>query len=354
MQPEGSSPGRCLVNSALFSALVFVALAQPLPDDAEPVEFEQVASVDAFVPNLAPYGDWVWLDGQRVFRPAESVVGADFVPYASHGRWVSTEAGWSFSSSLPFGWATFHYGRWWFDERLGWVWLPDTTWGPAWVDWRFGGGYAGWAPLPPPRFVYLHRPRWFFVQAPYFGAPNLFLHAVPRARYESVMVVAVPVPTRHWRGSVWYAGPAYRDVVHVAVAAPERRSMRAFAPPPEFHPAVPAGSAPMPPPPRSNVPPPPQQNVPPPPRQNVPPPPRSNVAPPMRQSVPPPVRMNAPPPVRMNAPPPVRMNAPPPMRMNAPPPMRMNPTPSAPPPPQKRNAVPPPPNGPPRRGPGPR
>jgi hypothetical protein len=31
----------------------------------------------------------------------------------------------------------------------GWGWVPGTMWGPAWVSWRSGGGYAGWAPLPP-------------------------------------------------------------------------------------------------------------------------------------------------------------------------------------------------------------
>ena len=28
-------------------------------------------------------------------------------------------------------------------------WVPGYEWGPAWVSWRFGGGYVGWAPLPP-------------------------------------------------------------------------------------------------------------------------------------------------------------------------------------------------------------
>jgi hypothetical protein len=35
----------------------------------------------------------------------------------------------------------------------GWVWVPgrdaDLEWGPAWVSWRTGGDYVGWAPLPP-------------------------------------------------------------------------------------------------------------------------------------------------------------------------------------------------------------
>ena len=42
----------------------------------------------------------------------------------------------------------FHYGRWYRDS-VGWVWVPGYDWGPAWVCWRQGDGYCGWAPLPP-------------------------------------------------------------------------------------------------------------------------------------------------------------------------------------------------------------
>jgi hypothetical protein len=31
------------------------------------------------------------------------------------------------------------------------VWVPGRDWGPAWVSWRTGGDYVGWAPLPPRR-----------------------------------------------------------------------------------------------------------------------------------------------------------------------------------------------------------
>src|SRR5262249_23599259 len=45
--------------------------------------------------------------------------------------------------------AVFHYGRWIFDASHGWVWVPGKEWAPAWVSWRDGSGYIGWAPLPP-------------------------------------------------------------------------------------------------------------------------------------------------------------------------------------------------------------
>jgi len=53
-------------------------------------------------------------------------------------------------SPQPFEWATAHYGRWAYSDYYGrWVWLPDTTWGPAWVEWRMSGDDLGWAPLAP-------------------------------------------------------------------------------------------------------------------------------------------------------------------------------------------------------------
>jgi hypothetical protein len=308
------------MKSLVLVALSVTAFAQvaDFDDDAfaegEPFEVEQVGSVEAFEPSLAPYGEWVWLNNVRVFRPSVSVVGADFIPYTTHGQWVRTEAGWSFASTLPFGWATFHYGRWWREPAWGWVWVPDTTWGPAWVDWRFGGGYAGWAPLPP-LFVRDHRPHWFFVDAPYFSSRELVRYAVPRVHFERAFRVTAPLPTRVWRGRAWSVGPTYREVAHIAVTRPQRHSMREYVPPAAFYrsepnrrhaasnrgqlfppppsPYVPPRNrGPLPPPPSQYVRPPPSRGpVSPPPSQYLPPPPnRGRVAPPPSQYVPPPNR----------------------------------------------------------------
>ena len=69
-------------------------------------------------------------------------------PYAD-GYWAYTDAGWTWVSYEDFGWATYHYGRWTHLADYGWVWVPGYEWGPAWVSWRTGGDYVGWAPLPP-------------------------------------------------------------------------------------------------------------------------------------------------------------------------------------------------------------
>lgn len=103
--------------------------------------------VGFFYEELSYYGDWVmtrdygWAWFPRNVHPY-------WRPYTD-GRWVTTEYGWTWVSYEPFGWATYHYGRWAMDPRFGWLWFPGTTWGPAWVSWQHGGGYVGWAPLPP-------------------------------------------------------------------------------------------------------------------------------------------------------------------------------------------------------------
>jgi hypothetical protein len=104
-------------------------------------------SLQVFYDELSYYGDWINNpDYGYVWRPD---VGSDFRPYYTNGRWAMTEYGNTWVSDYEWGWAPFHYGRWFYDDYDGWIWTPDTEWGPAWVDWRTGGGYYGWAPLGP-------------------------------------------------------------------------------------------------------------------------------------------------------------------------------------------------------------
>ncbi len=107
----------------------------------------QEVSFRVFYSSLAPYGEWVNTpDYGMGWRPYG--VPADWMPY-TFGHWVWTDYGWTWVSGYPWGWAPFHYGRWTLDARYGWVWTPGYVWAPAWVQWRWGGGYCGWAPLPP-------------------------------------------------------------------------------------------------------------------------------------------------------------------------------------------------------------
>jgi hypothetical protein len=103
--------------------------------------------VGFFYDELSPYGDWV-LTREYGWAWFPNDVDPDWRPY-SDGRWIYTDYGWTWASYEPFGWATYHYGRWAWDRRFGWLWVPGTVRGPAWVSWQQGGGYIGWAPLPP-------------------------------------------------------------------------------------------------------------------------------------------------------------------------------------------------------------
>src|SRR4051812_4295607 len=160
-----------------------------------------VPSVDVFYNDLAPYGSW-YNDSTYgwVFAPSST----SYVPY-SNGHWAYTDYGYTWVSADPFGWATDHYGRWVWAN--GWVWRPDTTWGPAWVQWRQGDGYVGWAPAGYTDDAYVPENAWRFV-----GAANLFSPDVRRsyvtANVGAYLRGATPVQ-RYWRhgNQTWVAGP---------------------------------------------------------------------------------------------------------------------------------------------------
>ena len=118
--------------------------AQGYDDGYDPNAYAQ------FEGALQPYGNWVDDPSYgHVWSPSVSTVGSGFFPYASNGRWVLSEYGWTWVSDYDWGWAPFHYGRWVTSSSLGWCWVPGSIWGPAWVSWRSGNGYVGWTPLPP-------------------------------------------------------------------------------------------------------------------------------------------------------------------------------------------------------------
>jgi len=112
---------------------------------------DQGASFQTFYDQLGSQGNWVQTDDYGyVFQP--NVSDPDWAPY-TNGHWVYTDQGWMWASDEPWGWATYHYGRWANIDGFGWVWVPGYRWAPAWVSWRYGGGYCGWAPLPPGTFI---------------------------------------------------------------------------------------------------------------------------------------------------------------------------------------------------------
>ncbi len=107
----------------------------------------QINAAADFYDPLAPSGTWVEVDDfGRCWHP--SGVAVDWRPYCD-GTWVWTDCGWYWQSDEPWAWACYHYGSWTYHPHYGWLWVPGVEWAPAWVYWRTGGDYIGWAPCSP-------------------------------------------------------------------------------------------------------------------------------------------------------------------------------------------------------------
>jgi hypothetical protein len=152
------SPGNetSAIPNAPLAPLAPVIAETPQPAAAtvltQPVVVNQPVVVTQpvyFYRELSPYGSWILVDNEWCWQPTMVVVNAGWRPYWDGGNWIYTDAGWCWSSDYSWGSIAFHYGRWNMHPRRGWVWYPGNDWAPAWVTWRHGGDYCGWAPLPP-------------------------------------------------------------------------------------------------------------------------------------------------------------------------------------------------------------
>lgn len=141
-----------------------------------------------FYTELSPYGSWIEVDyGVVVWRP--TIIRVNWMPYQM-GNWVWTYDGWYWDSYEPFGFITYHYGRWYYDDYYGWLWYPDYEWAPAWVEWRYDNNYIGWAPLHPyasfsisigifwSNTYYSPYHHWHFVTFNYFCDPYVYNYYV--------------------------------------------------------------------------------------------------------------------------------------------------------------------------------
>ena len=145
---------RFLLATGLFAAFLvgdWQAAVDPSSSGGSFVRSAAAYDNDAyqdFYQALQPYGQWVATPQYgQVWIPANMPQG--WRPY-TNGHWDYTDQyGWMWVSDYEWGWAPFHYGRWTFDQQYGWMWVPGRTWGPAWVSFRYGDSYVGWAPLPP-------------------------------------------------------------------------------------------------------------------------------------------------------------------------------------------------------------
>ncbi len=181
-----------LLALLLLGSLAGAGFAQPSISAGIHVGPSGQSSVDLgfFYDDLAQYGNWIERPSYGwAWTPRD--VSADWRPYED-GHWVWTDQGWTWVTDEPYGWATYHYGRWYEDPEIGWTWVPGEQWAPSWVSWQEGGDYVGWAPLPPSvtlssgfngaLSVSLSQEAYIFVPERNFLDLRLSTYIVPRER----------------------------------------------------------------------------------------------------------------------------------------------------------------------------
>ncbi|MGA2532139.1 MAG: cell envelope integrity protein TolA [Candidatus Aminicenantales bacterium] len=167
---------------------------QPYSDS--PQQYGRNEDSSYFYDRLSPYGNWVDLNNYGyVWTPRH--MGYRWRPY-SDGHWVWTDYGWTWIANEEWGDIPFHYGRWGWDNEIGWFWLPGTVWGPAWVTWRSNNQYMGWAPLPPgvefrvgmsfnSLSIDIPFNFWVFIQGSHFQDRNLNPYVLPFERNRTIV-----------------------------------------------------------------------------------------------------------------------------------------------------------------------
>ena len=185
---------------------------------------ENSVNFQVFYDGLSPYGQWfdygnygyVWIPD----------AGSDFVPYSSEGHWILTDDGWTWASDYEWGWAPFHYGRWFYDNSYGWLWVPGTEWGPAWVNWRSANGYYGWSPMEPGislsvgfgRSYNSNYDHWMFVRDRDFDRANINRYYVNRTDHDRIVRQSKVINTTFLdksRNITYVTGPNRADVQRV-------------------------------------------------------------------------------------------------------------------------------------------
>jgi hypothetical protein len=205
-----------------IAALAFViVLSSPWRNKAAAQPYaEEEVTYQTFYDELSPHGRWVddpeygyvWIPNAE----------ANFRPYSSNGHWVYTDDyEWMWVSDYDWGWAPFHYGRWSESPDYGWFWVPGYEWSPAWVAWRDGGDYYGWAPLRPgisisvnfsigsysPPYDY-----WNFAPRRYITSPRIFDHCYDRRQNITIINQTTIINNYNYSRNVFRTGPRRNDV----------------------------------------------------------------------------------------------------------------------------------------------
>ena len=213
-RPDRAQLFRVLVALLLsLSVLSGHAVAQPSNDVREAVRDEPVQAEARAV--LSQYGRFVQhARFGEVWVPTVTPQG--WHPYPPC-QWVNTKQyGWYYDDKTPWGQIVHHYGRWFWDQQIGWAWDPGSQFSPGWVVWRSSPEWTGWAPMPPDQAFqnassdqFNNIDQWIFVETAKFNAGCDATRIVPVER--------IPVILRQTK---WITAYEFVDGIVVIVLPP--------------------------------------------------------------------------------------------------------------------------------------
>jgi hypothetical protein len=214
LRADGGRLAAVLVALLLsLSVLSGGAMAQPTSDirastPNEPVQTEVRAVLSQYgrFVQHARYGE-VWVP---------TVTPQGWHPYPPC-HWVKTQQyGWYYDDKTPWGQIVHHYGRWFWDQQIGWAWDPGSEFSPGWVVWRTSPEWVGWAPMPPDQAFqnassdqFNNSDQWIFIETAKFNNGCDAMQIAPVER--------VPVLLRQTK---WVTAVEYVDGIVVIVLPP--------------------------------------------------------------------------------------------------------------------------------------
>ena len=207
------------IAKTIAAVIIMLSLLVVAPITKAKAQYGASISIQTFYSELSAFGQWV--DDPEYGYIWIPDAGPDFRPYYSEGHWVMTSYGAMWVSDYSWGWAAFHYGRWVYSSYYGWVWIPDTTWGPAWVSWRWGDGYCGWAPLGPGTSINISLGSsysvpydwWVFVPQRYCLSPSFYNYRIAPERNVTYIRNTTVINNTYVNNNITYvAGPRVNDV----------------------------------------------------------------------------------------------------------------------------------------------
>jgi len=136
------------------------------------------------------YGEWTWnsLYGY-VWRPYFNnyYAAGNWQPFY-YGQWRELNDQLFWVPEEAWGWAPYHLGFWFWDEELGWLWRPGSTFAPAWAVWDFYFGNYTWRPWWPMDWMFYDYDYWWN----YGYSSNWFYPFYPGYNYYYLIQPGVP------------------------------------------------------------------------------------------------------------------------------------------------------------------